>query len=178
VGADPRYPPSVPDRAVYRCMTKAVEGVSGPPRRSAAWVTARRGAFSIFPDRVEIGDWTIAHDDVREARAYAFPTLFGRGVVLELRTDEATFQFGFNPWARPLEHLPYPVEVERTTLGLSRSSIALRLAAAGVFALDAWQSVRAGDLGPRLALDVVLLGIVMVPLALGALSARRPERQP
>jgi hypothetical protein len=154
----------VDDAPLYRCITKGTDRMSGPPRRSAHWATSRRGTLRIYTDRVELGDWRIPHADVREARAYSIPSLLGRGLVLELRTDTKTYQFGINPWARPLGHLPYPVQVQDAGLGLTASSVALRLSAIVVIGFIAWQDWTPGHVQARSALDLILLGLLAAPL--------------
>ena len=48
--------------------------------------------------------------------------------VLELQTSERTYQFGFNPWAKPVEHLPIEAEEKRVTLKHSPLSGMVRIA--------------------------------------------------
>lgn len=113
---------------VYRCFTKAIEGESGPPRRSQHGVAARRAWFRIYTDRIECGDWTVPFVDVRSATAWRTRTLFMPCTVLELVTEQRTLQFGFNPWVRPLEYLPFSMDERRVSLGWSPFAVGLRLA--------------------------------------------------
>lgn len=88
-----------------RFWTKATTRESGKPRRSGAWVTARRGWFKVFADRVECGDWKIPFAAVERAVLYTGRQFFIPVSVLELRSEDRTYQFGFNPWAHPEQHL-------------------------------------------------------------------------
>lgn len=96
---------------IYRCWTKATTGEAGTPRRSANWALARRDWFKVFPDRVECGDWTIPVDRIRSATLYKAADFVFPGLVLELQTETATYQFGFNPWVKVHRHLPFTPEV-------------------------------------------------------------------
>ncbi|MFH5803116.1 hypothetical protein [Alienimonas sp. DA493] len=116
---------------VYQCMTKGTDRESGGPRFSASWVGARRGTFKVFADRIEVGDWRIPFEQIDRAvlhRATYLP--FVKVGVLELDAAGRTYQFGFNPWAAPEEHLPFPVEEREGPMGYSQFSVAVRLVAA------------------------------------------------
>ncbi len=116
------------EKPIYKCMAKGSDREAGPPRLSTNWVTSRRGLFRIYPDRVELGDWHIPFARVERAVAYRFPYLpFVKATVLELRADGRTYQFGFNPWARPLEHLPLPVEEREEGMKYSTPLIIMRV---------------------------------------------------
>ena len=56
-----------------------------------------------------------------------------------LTTDSATYQFGFNPWARPYNHLGLELIEERIRLKYSPFSIALRVAVVVYLGYLAWQ---------------------------------------
>jgi hypothetical protein len=111
----------------YRAWAKAIEGETGPPRRSPAWATARRGWFRCYQDRVECGDWVIPASDVREPVLYEARQWFLPVHVLAVSTRDRAFQFGFNPWSRVASRLPFAVRRERVRLGYSPVSIAARV---------------------------------------------------
>ena len=127
---------------VYRAWTKAIDGETGPPRRSPAWATARRAWFRCYQDRVECGDWVIPTADVREAILYETRQGFLPVSVLAVSTDARTFQFGFNPWARVAPHLPFAVRRERVRLGYSPISIAARVGLLGWIGWWLWRVFR------------------------------------
>lgn len=110
----------------YQAWTKGIEGVTGTPQRSAAWVTARRARFHCYADRVECGDWVIPASEVKDAVLYETRQGFITFSVLALSTGTRTFQFGFNPWARVAPHLPFSFRRERVRLRHSPLSIASR----------------------------------------------------
>lgn len=123
---------------IYKCWTKATDRESGPPRRSHSWATSQRRWFKIFDDRVECGDWRILFRDVRKATGYRTRSLFMPVTVLELQTGERTYQFGFNPWAKPVEHLPIEVEEKRVRLRYSPLSVMVRVAVLMYLAYLLW----------------------------------------
>lgn len=153
----------MPEAPLYRCMTKGTDAAEGPPTRGVHWVTSRRGVLTVYRDRVELGDWTIPHASVREARAYAFPSLLGTGLVLELRTDERTYQFGINPWAKPLDHLPYAVTRLESELGLSAASAVSRGLVGAYFGFMAVRDARADRPGWAFA-ELAITGLLVAPL--------------
>lgn len=106
----------MPD-ARYTCWTKVTDRLSGPPRLSLRWLSARRGWFRIFDDHVACGDWQIPFDSVEQAIAYRFvgPLLLP-ATVLEIQTRDKTYQFGFLPWAQPLQHVPFGIEQRRVVM--------------------------------------------------------------
>ncbi len=114
-------------KPLYRCWTKATDRETGEPRRSLNWVASRRAWFSIFEDRLECGDWCIPFESVRKAIAYRTRSMFIPCTVLRIETAEKTFQFGFNPWARPVEKLPFHILEEAVRLQHSAFSIIVRV---------------------------------------------------
>lgn len=120
---------SIMDQPRYRCLTKGSDWERGTPRSGANWVLARRGLFTVFADRVELGDWRIPFSEIERAIEYRIPYLFlFRFSVLEIEAGGRVFQFGFNPWANPAKHLPFAVERQEAKLGRSIYSVLLRLA--------------------------------------------------
>jgi len=104
---------------LYKCLAKSTDKESGAPRFSRSWETSRRAWFKIYEDRIEKGDWTIPYHDIESATAFRTSWMFIPFTVLELTTPEQTYQFGFNPWSRPLEHLPVEVESRKVRLRYS-----------------------------------------------------------
>jgi len=112
----------------HKCWTKATHREAGEPRHSAAWVVSRRAWFKVFGDRIECGDWTIVPSSVLEAVLFETRQWFIPVFVLRLSTEDATYQFGFNPWCRVASHLPFEVERQRVKMRYSPFSLALRIA--------------------------------------------------
>ncbi len=112
----------------YKCWTKGIEGESGDPRRGAAWVGSRRALFKVFDDRIECRDWTVASSSIQDAVLFETRQGFIPVFVLRLTTGDTTYQFGFNPWSRVAQHLPFDVERRRVKPGSSAFSIAVRVA--------------------------------------------------
>jgi len=124
---------------VKRFWTKATTRESGPPRRSASWITARRAWLEVFANRVECGNWIIPFESVEGAVLYTGRQWFIPMSVLELRTSTATYQFGLNPWARPERHLPLEVERQEVRLGTSAFSLLLRIVLVAYLAFLVWR---------------------------------------
>ena len=93
-------------KLIYRCWAKATQKEDNSPRYSMNWAASRRAFFSIYEDKITCGNWTMPTSEIIEAVAYRTSQMFIPVTVLELRTRSGTFQFGFNPWTKPVEHLP------------------------------------------------------------------------
>ena len=130
---------SINDNPLYQCWCKATNREAGLPRYSANWIGAKRAWFKVYPDHVQCGSWTIPLDKVRSAVLYQARQWFIPVPVLMLTTDSATYQFGFNPWARPYKHLGLELTEERIRLKYSPFSIALRVAVVVYLGYLAWQ---------------------------------------
>ena len=114
-------------KPLYRCWTKATNREEGEPRRSLNWVGSRRAWFKVYEDRIECGDWTIPTSAVQDAVLYEASQFFIPARVLSLEAEGVTYQFGFNPWCRVGQHLPFEVRNEKIKLGGSPFSIVVRL---------------------------------------------------
>lgn len=125
---------------LYRAWTKGTDQEPGAPRYSANWATARRAWFRVYDDRVECGDWVIPASAVQDAVLYESRQWFMPVSVLAVTTAARTWQFGFNPWARVAEHLPFAFRRERVRLRYSAFSVAVRVLLLGYVA---WVAVRA-----------------------------------
>ncbi|MEM7261539.1 MAG: hypothetical protein AAF488_06065 [Planctomycetota bacterium] len=127
----------------YRCWTKGTTGESGSPRYSPSWAGARRAWFEIYQDRVVCGDWEIPFADVTQATVFRTSQMFIPVTVLQLVTESKTYQFGFNPWAKPIEHLKLPMNEERVRLKMSPFRVVLRIAAIAYLIYYFWQRAQA-----------------------------------
>lgn len=124
---------------VYKCMTKGSNREAGTPRLSANWVVSRRGRFKVYQDRVELGDWHIPFTQVERATEYRIRYLpYVKASVLELQADGKTYQFGFNPWARPVKYFPIPVEEREDKMTYSTFSIVVRAVLISYLAYMLW----------------------------------------
>ena len=111
----------------YKCWCKATDREDNEPRYSANWVTSKRAWFKIFDNRVECGSWTIKFSDVTFAHVYRTKQMFIPCCVLQLKTTEGNYQFGFNPWATPIKHLDLELSESDIKLKYSKFSIAARI---------------------------------------------------
>lgn len=111
----------------YKAYCKATDREDSEPRYSHNWVTSRRAWFRIFQDRIECGKWVIPFNTVQKAIVYKTSEMFIPVKVLHLITDNGSYQFGFNPWARPLDYLDLDVEEQQIKMSYSLFSIVLRV---------------------------------------------------
>ena len=126
------------DKPLYECMCKATDKESGEPRYSQNWVAARRATFKVFDNRVQCGDWIIPFSDVTEATVYNSKSMMMKVRMLQITTAEKTFQFGFNPWAKPIDHIDLQYQEYDVTLQHSVFSICLRLGLTALLLYQAW----------------------------------------
>jgi len=124
---------------LHQCFTKATTRESGPPRRSMQWLASRRARLKVFSDRLECGDWTIPYGEIQNAVLYRFRSMFFiPGYVLMVKTDPKTYQFGLNAGKFWTSKLPFPVEREAASLGMSPVSLAIRLILFAVISYVLW----------------------------------------
>ena len=115
------------ERPIYKCLTKGSRKESSEPRASFNWLVAKRGWFKIYTDRVECGNWQIAYSEVQKVTLCRFRHWFMKAAVLHLETADGHYQFGFNPWASPDEHIDLQFEEKETTFKYSTYSVVVRL---------------------------------------------------
>ena len=73
----------------------------------------------MFNDRIECGRWTVSYSDIKEAYVYKARQMFIPVTIIHLVTSEKSYQFGFNPWASPANHLQCEFEEKSIRLGYS-----------------------------------------------------------
>ncbi|MEM9467423.1 MAG: hypothetical protein AAGA90_18760 [Actinomycetota bacterium] len=113
---------------MYTAQTKAIKGHSGPPGRGTKWIAARRGQFVVDGTTIRLNDWEFRADDVADPIVWRLPVFwFWRMSTLEFHSDGVPYQFGFNPWAKVLEHLPFECELREARVAYSPFSIVLRV---------------------------------------------------
>ena len=122
----------------YNAWCKATKREDSEPRYSANWLVSKRARFKIFTDRIECGNWEIPNKSIHKAIAYKTKQMFIPVTVLQLITETGSYQFGFNPWARPIEHLGIEVEEQSVKLKYSAFSIFIRVAALMYIGYWAW----------------------------------------
>jgi len=114
-------------KPLHKYWVKGTNREEGTPRRSQNWVTSRHAWFKIFKDRVECGDWLISFSAVKEAIVYKTRSLFLPVSVLQIKTANQIYQFGFYPWANPMKHVTFDYAEEKVKLRHSPFSVMLRL---------------------------------------------------
>lgn len=115
------------DTEKYKAWCKATDREDSEPRYSYKWAISRRAWFRIYEDRVECGDWKIPFESIEKAIVYKTKQMFIPATVLQLITKSKSYQFGFNPWASPIQHLQVEVEEKSIKLKYSALSIAIRV---------------------------------------------------
>ncbi len=116
------------DIALFRVYSKGTAAEGQEVRRSASWVTARRGWLHFFPDHLALGDWRVPYAAIETATLFRLKTVFG-GYVLRVTTAQRSYQFGMNPWALAGKRLPFPHEEQVTRVGYSPLSVVVRIVA-------------------------------------------------
>ncbi|MGI9509704.1 MAG: hypothetical protein ACR2QJ_10205 [Geminicoccaceae bacterium] len=126
------------EKPIYRCLAKGSRRERSAPRASFNWLIARRGWFRIYADRVECGTWRIAYADVERATLYRFKHLFMKAAVIHFETADGHYQFGFNSWASPEDHIDLEFEEKETAFNYSTFSKVLRLSLILIFRFWVW----------------------------------------
>jgi hypothetical protein len=113
-------------------------------RHSLNWASARRGILEIRSDALACGNWVIPYTEIEDAVLCSARQMLIPGYVLLIRSRGFVYQFGLN-WGRFWSReLPFPVRRERTVLGCSWYSIAVRVALLGLLAYWLWRQNRGG----------------------------------
>lgn len=118
---------NVESKSLYFCWTKGTNRESGEPRFAFAWATSRRGWFKVFADRVECGNWTIPFSEVQQVTVFRSRMNWVPVTVLRFELAHQTYQFGFNPWAKPDQHLKVPYREETVKMRYSLFSALVRM---------------------------------------------------
>ena len=129
---------SMANELKYRCWCKATNREDSEPRYSHNWVSSERAWFKVFGDRIECGSWVIPFSEVKEAVIYNAKQMFVPVQVLQVVTEQGNFQFGFNPWTSPTEHLVLDMRQENIRLKYSPFSIVVRVVILGYLAFWVW----------------------------------------
>lgn len=120
-----------PSEPNYRCMCKAIKGAGGTPEYSAKWIGSKRALFKVYEEQIDCGSWVIPFDEITSATLFKTKQWFIPVEVLKLVTTTESYQFGFNPWSHPTDHLNVPISEQHVGLGYSTFSITLRIVIVG-----------------------------------------------
>lgn len=123
----------------YKCWCKATNREGKEPRYSPNWVAAKRAWFKIYEDHIECGSWNIKIADIESAHLYRARQMFIPVTILKLTTSSGTYQFGFNPWAKPLNYVDIEYSEENVRLGYSLYSIIVRVILCGYLGYLVWK---------------------------------------
>lgn len=115
------------ESALFRGMTKAVQGAPEDFGYNAKWITSRRAALEVYEDRLKCGDWTILYTDMKEAELFKTRSGLIPCYILKVLTDGDSFQFGLNPSRYWKGELPFAVERTEGRLKYSKFSLILRI---------------------------------------------------
>lgn len=114
-------------KLLYKCLTKATNKEIGNPRHSHNWVTSKRAQFKIYEDHISCGSWTFTLNQITNPIVFNSKQMFMSVQVLQFDFNGETYQFGFNPWAKPLEYLPFSYKTENIKIKHSLFSIVVRV---------------------------------------------------
>ncbi len=112
---------------IYKCFCKATNRETGKPRYSHNWLFSKRAFLKVFESRLECGRWIIPFENIRNMKLCWVSYGFFSAAILQVQTEDRTYQFGLNPWAKPWKHIPIEYSEEDIRLEYSWFSIALRL---------------------------------------------------
>lgn len=114
-------------KLIYKCMTKGTYKENGELRYSQNWVTAKRGFFKVFSDKVTLGQWEFYKGEMKNIILYNTTQMFIPVKVLRFEYDEKIYHFGFNPWADPLRYMDMEYTIENVKIKYSMLSLAMRM---------------------------------------------------
>ena len=113
----------------YQCMTKGTNREKGEPRYSLNWIISKRGFLKFYDTYIKLGSWKFYYNKIENPIVYKSKTFFFIPVeILTFDYNDNHYQFGFNPWANPLTHLPFSPKIEIISLKMSVFSIIIRIA--------------------------------------------------
>lgn len=115
------------DNLLYKCMTKATNKEKGSPRHSSNWITSKRASFQIYDDHIECWKWNFNISEIENLIVYKTKQMFLKFDVIQFDYKGETFQFGFNPWAHPIDYIDINFTIEHSKVKYSVFSILLRL---------------------------------------------------
>jgi len=120
-------------KANYKCMTKATNREKGEPRYSQNWIISKRGFINFYDDHFELGSWKFEFDKIKNPILHKSRQMLIPVKILTFDYQDKHYQFGLNPWADPLPHVPFSPKIEKTPLKMSASSLIIRLAILAYF---------------------------------------------
>ncbi len=111
-----------------RFITKAVKDAPTPPQYGPHWSLAKRGAVQFFDDRVELGKWSIPFDKMTSVTVWRAKTQLGFPCpILEVQTEDVSYQFGLNPWAKPQKYLNVEFKERSIKMQYTAYSVVFRI---------------------------------------------------
>lgn len=116
------------EKVIYKCMTKATSRELNGPRYSQNWVTSKRGSFKIYNDKITCGSWNFDIEKIDNVILYETKQMLIPVKVLKFEYKDKIYQFGFNPWAKPMKYLDLEYKHEKVKMKYSKFSIILRIA--------------------------------------------------
>ena len=105
---------------------------NSPVEYNVAWIAAQRATLLLSDENIICGRWQIALASIREARLTQIQGMSGRGLVLQIATDDSHYQFGLQYDPAWLRQTALPLTVEQGKLGISPLSLALRIITFGL----------------------------------------------
>ncbi|HBD94751.1 MAG: hypothetical protein A2015_01550 [Spirochaetes bacterium GWF1_31_7] len=125
---------SYPDEKIILC--DAAKGVKlkndKVPEYGKEWVIAKRCALLISEKQIIAGNWNINISDIKEAEVIKFGTIYGKGMVLKINTNNNEYyQFGLQYNKVLEEQNIITINIKKQELKLSIFSLLIRLLALG-----------------------------------------------
>ena len=125
---------SFPNEKIILCdASKAVKLKRDKnPEYGKEWVIAKRCALLISEKQIIAGNWNINISDIKEAEVIKFGTIYGKGMVLKINTNNNEYyQFGLQYNKVLEEQNIITINIKKQELKLSIFSLLIRLLALG-----------------------------------------------
>lgn len=127
------------NKLLQKNYVKATNKEAGEPRYSHNWAMAKRAFYKVYSDHLEIGDWVIPFNEIKDIVLYKTKQMFIPVSVLNIQTEKENYQIGFNPWVNPIKNIPFNVRSESIRLKYSIFSIVIRAAIVAYILYWLWE---------------------------------------
>lgn len=114
--------------AIQIAFVKATNKEKGEPKYSHNWTLAKRTFFKVYTDRIEVGNWIIPFNEIKDIVLFRTKQMFIPVYVLNIQTEEENYQIGFNPWVDPTRNIPLNVRHKDVQMTYSTYSVVVRVA--------------------------------------------------
>lgn len=126
------------DDVLFMNLAKGHKRGDQCPAYSWDWFVSRRARLVISEKELVFGDWVIPVSKIQNATLFRGRQVFMKFLILEVRTAEATYQFGVRQKSGLADKIPFEVECRKVRLRYSRFSIVFRFVLIGATVFCYW----------------------------------------